>query len=103
MAQRSPDPGLTQIGKRQAEMVARHLAADGHPESRNGTPLASTRAGYGIQTLYVGAMLRALQTLGPSPPRRVGPAGHGRHPANTAASSWATRAAKPILCALTPG
>ena len=65
MAQRSPDPGLTQIGKRQAEMVARHLAADGHPESRNGTPLASTRAGYGIQTLYVSAMLRALQTARP--------------------------------------
>jgi 2,3-bisphosphoglycerate-dependent phosphoglycerate mutase len=65
MVQRSPDPSLTQIGKRQAEMAARHLAADGHPESQNGTPLASTRAGYGIQTLYVSAMLRALQTAGP--------------------------------------
>lgn len=65
MAQRTIDPPLTQIGKRQARLAADHLAADNHPESRNGTPLASTRAGYGIQTLYCSAMLRALQTAQP--------------------------------------
>lgn len=65
MAQRTPDPELTQIGRRQADMVARHMAADGHPENRNGTPLASTRAGYGIQALYASPMLRTLQTAYP--------------------------------------
>lgn len=65
MAQRSPDPELTQIGRRQAELVAGHLAADGHPESQNGTPLASTRAGYGVQVLFASPMLRTLQTARP--------------------------------------
>jgi broad specificity phosphatase PhoE len=33
LAHRSPDPDLTARGERQAELVARHLAASEHPEA----------------------------------------------------------------------
>ncbi|MEZ4719011.1 MAG: hypothetical protein R2851_23415 [Caldilineaceae bacterium] len=81
MAQRSPDPGLTQIGKRQAEMVARHLAADGPP----GEP---ERYAVGLDTrrLRHPDAVRQRDVACPADGSahrrraRVGPAGHGRHP-----------------------
>ncbi|MEZ4582643.1 MAG: phosphoglycerate mutase family protein [Caldilineaceae bacterium] len=103
MAQRSPDPGLTQIGKRQAEMVARHLAADGHPESRNGTPLASTAPATASRRCTSARCCVPCRRLGPSPPRSGWTRRSWSTSMNTAASSWATRAAKPIPCAPTPG
>jgi 2,3-bisphosphoglycerate-dependent phosphoglycerate mutase len=49
MAARSPDPVLTEIGERQAELVGAHLA----------------EAGYGITELHCSAMVRAMQTALP--------------------------------------
>jgi broad specificity phosphatase PhoE len=76
------DPPLTEIGLRQAELVARHLAAgtdhEGVPIEGQGTDaVAGTGmgmpagtgmgmpAGMGIEKLYCSAMLRALQTAAP--------------------------------------
>ena len=52
VAQRSADPDLTDIGRRQAQLVAEHLTGDGRPEK-------------GIDRLYVSPMWRALQTAQP--------------------------------------
>ena len=57
------DPPLTEIGLRQAELVARHLA---NGIDHEGAPIegqaADQPAGMGIQELYCSAMERALQT-----------------------------------------
>lgn len=57
---RVQDPPLTDIGKRQAEALAAHLAAGPYPES-----LWEGRAGYTFDKLYCSAMHRALQTAAP--------------------------------------
>lgn len=63
MTQRSPEPPLTEIGFRQAELVAAHLAGNRYPEveqeKSNATP------GYGFTRLYCSPMLRTLQTAQP--------------------------------------
>lgn len=60
------DPPLTEIGLRQAELVARHLA---HGVDHEGAPIegraTDAPAGMGIERLYCSAMLRALQTAAP--------------------------------------
>jgi 2,3-bisphosphoglycerate-dependent phosphoglycerate mutase len=56
-----PDPGLTAIGKRQAEAAARALARAG--PNTNGSPHdPGNRAGYGITHIYSSLMLRAVET-----------------------------------------
>lgn len=64
------DPPLTAIGRRQAELLAAHLAAgrDIHPQPTrawNVAPGTNSHGGYGIQRLYTSAMRRALQTAWP--------------------------------------
>jgi 2,3-bisphosphoglycerate-dependent phosphoglycerate mutase len=60
-AGRSHDPELTEVGRRQAELLAEHLGASqptvvtDHRDSQN-------RAGYGLTHLYCSLMLRAVQT-----------------------------------------
>lgn len=60
MQQRSPDPVITELGVRQVERLAAHLA---------GKPPADAPAGgkgsYGITHLYCSPMLRTLQTTKP--------------------------------------
>jgi broad specificity phosphatase PhoE len=62
-ALRVVDPPLTEIGLRQAELVARHLAAGVDHET---VPIEGqgfdASAGMGVQQLYCSAMMRALQT-----------------------------------------
>ena len=64
------DPHLTEIGRRQAELLAAHLATgrDLHPQPTrawNVPPSPNGHGGYGIQRLYASAMRRALQTAWP--------------------------------------
>lgn len=63
------DPPLTELGKRQAEIVARHLANGANPELSKMTSVEATgahsRRGYGITRLYCSAMWRSLQTAQP--------------------------------------
>lgn len=64
------DPHLTEIGRRQAELLADHLATarDLHPQPTrawNTPPGANGHGGYGIQRLYTSPMRRALQTAWP--------------------------------------
>ncbi len=54
------DAPLTEIGVRQAEALAAHLAGGPYPES-----LWESRAGYDFDHLYCSAMQRALQTAAP--------------------------------------
>jgi broad specificity phosphatase PhoE len=60
--ERVSDPLLTELGKRQAQVLADHLVNGKHP-----TPWAKTRdtyaqSGYGITKLYCSPMWRSLQT-----------------------------------------
>ncbi|MCX6046958.1 MAG: histidine phosphatase family protein [Chloroflexi bacterium] len=60
MEKRSHEPPITELGQRQAQLLADHLAADDHPEvayNQNG--------GYDITRLYCSPMLRTLQTALP--------------------------------------
>jgi 2,3-bisphosphoglycerate-dependent phosphoglycerate mutase len=63
------DPTLTELGKRQAEAVAKHLATGSNPELSVGSSEEDThlhyRSGYGITHLYCSAMWRSLQTADP--------------------------------------
>ncbi|MFW5685861.1 MAG: histidine phosphatase family protein [Spirochaetota bacterium] len=68
-SRRVMDPMLTELGERQAEAVAEHLARGSNPELSVGSTAEDThlhyRTGYGITHLYCSAMWRALQTALP--------------------------------------
>lgn len=68
-SQRVCDPHLTDLGQRQAQIVAQHLAGGVHLEQTVGTFEEETASkavtGYGITKLYCSAMRRALQTAQP--------------------------------------
>ncbi len=63
------DPNLTELGFKQAEMVAQHLANGVNPEYRLGASVEETtirnRHAYNIQHLYCSAMHRAMLTARP--------------------------------------
>lgn len=63
------DPDLTDLGRRQAELLAIHLATgrDLHPQPTRpwNAPFSANGHGYGIQRLFTSAMRRALQTARP--------------------------------------
>ncbi len=62
---RVADPPLTEIGLRQAEILAEHLAGgDGH-FAAGSVPGTVSGSGYGISRLYCSPMRRALQTALP--------------------------------------
>jgi 2,3-bisphosphoglycerate-dependent phosphoglycerate mutase/probable phosphoglycerate mutase len=69
MRDRVMDPALTDLGHRQAQAVAQHLATGINPEMSIGMSEEDTsvrrRQGYGITRLYCSAMHRALQTAQP--------------------------------------
>lgn len=60
MAQRDPEPPLTDLGHQQAALVANHLADVAHPEQKQEAP-----GGYSFTKLYCSPMLRTLQTTWP--------------------------------------
>jgi len=62
MANRSPEPPITEIGERQAQLVAAHLAANTHPEIAHEKPASDNHPGYAITKLFCSPMLRTLQT-----------------------------------------
>ncbi len=59
--EREVDPPLTELGRKQAQALAAHLASSVNDKSRNG----SSRQGFGLTRLYVSPMLRTLQTCQP--------------------------------------
>ena len=63
------DPALTDLGQRQAQAIAEHLASGINPEMSVGVSAEDTsvrrRRGYGITRLYCSAMYRALLTTQP--------------------------------------
>ncbi len=61
---RVQDPGLTNIGRRQAQLLAVHLAtkSDPVPVSIEATDAARQLGNYGISKLYTSPMWRTLQT-----------------------------------------
>jgi broad specificity phosphatase PhoE len=61
MAQRDPEPPLTELGHRQAQLVAEHLVNNQHPERKQ----ESAITGYALTKLYCSPMLRTLQTVQP--------------------------------------
>lgn len=63
-AYRVVDPPLTELGLRQAELVAEHLAngIDHETKAIEGQPVDTPLNGMRISRLYCSAMLRALQT-----------------------------------------
>lgn len=63
-SRRVVDPPLTELGLRQARLVAAHLAngIDHKTEPIEGQPSDASNAGQGISRLYCSGMLRALQT-----------------------------------------
>jgi 2,3-bisphosphoglycerate-dependent phosphoglycerate mutase len=69
MRNRVKDPALTELGYRQAEIVAQHLASGTNLVPLMGATEEDTsvrqRQGYGLTRLYCSAMLRALQTAKP--------------------------------------
>lgn len=62
MEKRDPEPPITELGERQARLVAAHLAGDEHPEAGYESTAAQGGRGYGITHLYCSPMLRTLQT-----------------------------------------
>jgi broad specificity phosphatase PhoE len=66
---RVQDPWLTDLGRRQAELLAQHLATGKNPELSSWVNVEGTagrnRRGYNITKLYCSAMHRALQTAQP--------------------------------------
>jgi len=69
IANRVPDAPLTELGHKQAALVAEHLAGAVHPEfvvtHHTEAAKLEERRGYGITRLYCSAMHRALQTAQP--------------------------------------
>ncbi len=65
--QRVCDPALTELGQRQADLLAGHLAGghDLHPIYPWQPSISSNGRGYGITRLYTSAMRRSLQTARP--------------------------------------
>lgn len=63
---RVADPPLTDLGLRQAQLLANHLADAAHPEQHHGVDPEDTAVetvrGYGITRLYCSAMNRSLHT-----------------------------------------
>ena len=63
------DPPITELGERQAEILAQHLATgatqDLIPGAAPGSARAQERKGFGITSLYCSPMLRSLQTTHP--------------------------------------
>jgi broad specificity phosphatase PhoE len=61
------DPLLTELGRRQAELLAAHLATgrDVHPVRPWLTPSSANGHGYGLTRLYTSPMRRCLQTTQP--------------------------------------
>jgi broad specificity phosphatase PhoE len=59
---RVSDPPLTQLGERQSEILARHLAEERELEPSTSATNNHTQRGYGITRLYCSPMWRALQT-----------------------------------------
>ncbi len=64
LAQRSPEPTITEIGFRQAQLTADHLADLGWPEETAGRNSGDSH-GYGFTKLFVSPMWRTLQTALP--------------------------------------
>jgi broad specificity phosphatase PhoE len=64
LAQRSPEPTITELGFRQAQLTADHLASLAWPEDAGATR-ANDSHGYGFTKLFVSPMLRTLQTALP--------------------------------------
>lgn len=62
---RAYDPPLTDLGKQQAELLARHLATAMDAEPRPGSNNIHDAQPYGITALYCSAMHRSLQTTLP--------------------------------------
>src|SRR5262249_11293158 len=65
MEKRVPEPPLTELGQRQAQLLAEHLADAAHPEVAHEKLPGSASPGYGITHLYCSPMLRTLQTALP--------------------------------------
>lgn len=67
--QRVRDPSLTDLGQRQAQILAQHLASGLTPERVKYNSVEDTasgqRHGYGLTRLYCSPMRRALQTTQP--------------------------------------
>lgn len=63
-SKRVVDPPLTELGLRQAQLVATHLAIGIEHKTKpiEGQPPDASNGGQGISRLYCSAMLRALQT-----------------------------------------
>ena len=63
------DPPITELGQRQSEILAQHLATgatqDLVPGAAPGSARALGRKGYGITSLFCSPMLRSLQTAYP--------------------------------------
>ena len=66
---REVDPPLTDLGKRQAQILAEHLATgathDWVTDPATGTGRPQFRKGFGITALYCSAMYRSMQTAEP--------------------------------------
>lgn len=62
---RDCDPCLTELGERQADMLARHLADGVESEPPAGPGAADPHRGYRMTHLYCSPMWRALQTAHP--------------------------------------
>ena len=66
---REVDPPLTELGKRQAEVLAQHLSEGANHELPAGELIRNAkfqmRRGFGITSLFTSAMYRSLQTVQP--------------------------------------
>ncbi len=63
MQKRTADPVITELGVKQAELLAQHLAGNGNPPP-DAPP--GGKGAYGITHVYCSAMLRTLQTIAPA-------------------------------------